>query len=43
LALAAIGYGLELWIHFQILGRTVFPFLTNPNGPNQLFEGWSTP
>jgi hypothetical protein len=40
LALAAVGYGLALWIlHFQILGRTVFPFLTNPNGPNQLFEG----
>ena len=40
LALAAIGYGLALWIlNFQILGRTVFPFFTNPHGPNQLFEG----
>lgn len=40
LVLASIGYGLALWIlDFQILGRTVFPFFTSPNGPNQLFQG----
>ena len=40
LVLAGIGYGLALWIlDFQILGRTVFPFFTNPMGPDQLFEG----
>jgi hypothetical protein len=40
LVLAGIGYGLALWIlNFQILGRTVFPFFTNPMGPDQLFEG----
>jgi hypothetical protein len=39
LVLAGIGYGLALWIlDFQILGRTVFPFFTDPMGPNQLFE-----
>jgi hypothetical protein len=39
LVLAGIGYGLALWIlDFQILGRTVFPSLTDPMGPNQLFE-----
>jgi hypothetical protein len=40
LVLAGLGYGLALWIlDFQILGRTVFPFFTNPMGPDQLFEG----
>jgi hypothetical protein len=40
LVLAGIGYGLALWIlNFQILGRTVFPFFTDPMGPDQLFEG----
>jgi hypothetical protein len=40
LVLAGLGYGLALWIlNFQILGRTVFPFFTDPKGPDQLFEG----
>jgi hypothetical protein len=44
LVLAGIGYGLVLWIFdTQILGRTVFPFFTNPNGPNQLFSGLTHP
>ena len=39
LLLAGLGYGLALWIlNFQILGRTVFPFFTDPMGPDQLFE-----
>lgn len=40
LILGALAYGLALWVlNFQILGRTVFPFFTDPMGPNQLFEG----
>lgn len=39
LVVGALLYGLALYIlDFQILGRTVFPFFTNPAGPNQLFE-----
>ena len=33
------AYGLALYVvNFQILDRTVFPFFTNPAGPNQVFE-----
>lgn len=40
LILGALAYGVALWVlNFQILGRTVFPFFTNPMGPDQLFEG----
>ena len=36
---AAIAYGLLLYlVNFQILGRTLFPWFTNPKGPNQGFE-----
>jgi len=36
---AAIAYGLLLYVvNFQILGRTLFPWFTNPEGPNQGFE-----
>jgi hypothetical protein len=36
---AALLYGLGLYVlNFQILGRTAFPFFTNPMGPNQAFE-----
>lgn len=39
LVVGALVYGLGLYIlDFQILGRTVFPFFTNPAGPNQVFE-----
>jgi hypothetical protein len=35
----ALAYGLALWVlNIEILGRTVFPFFTNPKGPDQLFE-----
>ncbi len=37
--IGALVYGLLLYVvNFQIFGRTVFPFFTNPMGPNQLFE-----
>ncbi|MFI7360262.1 hypothetical protein ACIBTP_40925 [Streptomyces avidinii] len=36
---AALANGLALYVlHFQILGRTAFPFFTNPKGPNQVLE-----
>jgi hypothetical protein len=39
LGVAGIGYGLALYlVNFQILGRTVFEWFTNPNGPDQGFE-----
>jgi len=39
LVVAAIAYGLLLYlVNFQILGRTLFPWFTNPKGPNQGFE-----
>lgn len=39
LVVAALVYGLALYVvNFQILGRTLFPFFTNPAGPNQLLE-----
>ena len=39
LVVAAIAYGLLLYVvNFQILGRTLFPWFTNPMGPNQGFE-----
>ncbi len=39
LVAVAIAYGLMLYVvNFQILGRTAFPWFTNPKGPNQGFE-----
>ncbi len=39
LAVAGIAYGLLVYVvNFQILGRTLFPWFTNPMGPNQWFE-----
>lgn len=39
LVASGIAYGLLLYvINFQILGRTLFPWFTNPKGPNQGFE-----
>lgn len=39
LVTGAIVYGLALYVlNFQILGRTAFPWFTNPHGPNQTFE-----
>ena len=36
---AGIAYGLLLYVvNFQIFGRTLFPWFTNPNGPDQGFE-----
>jgi uncharacterized membrane protein YagU involved in acid resistance len=36
---AGVVYGLVLYvINFQILGRTLFPWFTDPNGPDQGFE-----
>jgi hypothetical protein len=36
---AGIVYGLLLYVvNFQILGRTLFPWFTNPKGPDQSFE-----
>jgi len=36
---AAIAYGLLLYlVNFQILGRTLFPWFTDTEGPNQGFE-----
>lgn len=35
----ALVYGWALYVlNFQILGRTVFEFFTDPQGPDQLFE-----
>ncbi len=39
LVASGVAYGLLLYIvNFQILGRTLFPWFTNPQGPNQGFE-----
>ncbi len=39
LIVAGVAFGLVLYIvNFQILGRTLFPWFTNPMGPNQGFE-----
>jgi hypothetical protein len=39
LVAGALGWGLALYIlNLQILGHTVFPFFTSPQGPNQVFE-----
>lgn len=39
LLVAGPAYGLLLYlVNFQILGRTAFPWFTNPHGPNQSFE-----
>jgi uncharacterized membrane protein YagU involved in acid resistance len=39
LPLAGIAYGLLLYvINFQVLGRTLFPWFTDPMGPPQGFE-----
>lgn len=39
LLIAGPAYGLLLYlVNFQILGRTAFPWFTNPHGPNQSFE-----
>jgi hypothetical protein len=39
LVAGALAYGLALYVlNFQILGRTVFPFFTDSQGPNQVFE-----
>ncbi|WP_165985230.1 hypothetical protein [Streptomyces sp. YIM 98790] len=36
---AALVYGLALYVvNFQILGRTAYPFFTDPAGPNQVLE-----
>ncbi|CAN5236683.1 hypothetical protein BH18ACT14_BH18ACT14_17410 [soil metagenome] len=36
---AGLVYGLLLYVvNFQILGRTLFPWFTNPSGPDQGFE-----
>lgn len=41
---ASLGYGLALFIlNFEILGRTVFPWFTNPQGPDNVFEGFIHP
>lgn len=35
-------YGLSLFVlNIEILGRTAFPFFTNPHGPNTVFEGFA--
>lgn len=40
LVAAALVYGTLLWVlNFEILGRTVFPFFSNPHGPNVTFQG----
>lgn len=37
-------YGIVLWaVNIELFGRTVFPWFTNPNGPNQIFELWIHP
>ena len=39
LVVAALAYGLALYVvNFQIFGRTLFPFFSNPAGPSQGFE-----
>jgi hypothetical protein len=44
LVVGAIGYGLAVFVlNFEILGRTVFPFFTNPTGPDNVFEGFVHP
>lgn len=44
LSAAAILWGLALFVlNFEILGRTVFPWFTNPHGPNDVFEGFIHP
>ncbi|MGH9087491.1 MAG: hypothetical protein ACRDYZ_05180 [Acidimicrobiales bacterium] len=30
-------------LNFEILGRTVFPWFTNPHGPNDVFERFVHP
>jgi uncharacterized membrane protein YagU involved in acid resistance len=36
---AGVVYGLLLYVvNFQIFGRTLFPWFTNPKGPDQGFE-----
>ena len=36
---AGVVYGLVLYVvNFQIFGRTLFPWFTDPNGPDQGFE-----
>ncbi len=36
---AGVVYGLLLYVvNFQIFGRTLFPWFTDPNGPDQGFE-----
>ncbi len=41
---AAVLYGLALFVlNIEILGRTAFPFFTNPHGPNTVFEGFVHP
>jgi hypothetical protein len=36
---AGVAYGLLLYVvNFQIFGRTLFPWFTNPEGPDQGFE-----
>jgi hypothetical protein len=44
LIVGAPAYGLALFIlNFEILGRTVFPWFTDPKGPNNVFEGFIHP
>ncbi len=39
LPVAGIAYGIALWVvNIQILGRTAFPWFTNPKGPPAVFE-----
>jgi hypothetical protein len=39
LVVAGVGYGLLLYVvNFQIFGRTLFPWFTDPMGPDQGFE-----
>lgn len=41
---AGLVYGQVLWaVDIEIFGRTVFPWFTNPHGPDQLFELWIHP
>ncbi|MGH9082316.1 MAG: hypothetical protein ACRDWN_03125 [Acidimicrobiales bacterium] len=37
-----MGFAL-LVLNFEILGRTVFPWFTNPHGPNDVFERFVHP
>lgn len=44
LVAGAIVYGLGLFVvNFEIFGRTLFPWFSNPKGPNMLFELWIHP